>query len=159
MRRRRPPRSRTRRPRSPTRRRTRSWAGSASVARRNRASRPGKSRGSSRADMAQSELYRRGYDELKAGRYDEAKRLFAEDEAKAGTAASTRALLRDAEKRLAAGDLNGAAPLYDQLLDRNPSLPEVYFGLARISIATGKLDAAKVHATAATKLAPDAGLS
>jgi len=109
--------------------------------------------------MAQSELYRRAYEELKAGHYEEAKRLFAEDEAKAGTASATRAMLRDAEKRLAAGDLNGAAPLYDELLDRNPSLPEIYFGLARISIATGKLDAAKVHATAATKLAPGAGLS
>ena len=39
--------------------------------------------------MAQSELYRRGYEQLKAGNYEEAKRLFRENEEKAGTAYTT----------------------------------------------------------------------
>ncbi|MBN1203794.1 MAG: tetratricopeptide repeat protein [Myxococcaceae bacterium] len=109
--------------------------------------------------MAQSELYRRGYEQLKAGNYDEAKRLFREDEEQSGTASETKALLGQAEARLAQGDLRGAATLYEQLLDRNPSLPEVYLGLTRISLFTGALDAARVHATAATRLGPKLGLA
>ena len=108
--------------------------------------------------MSQSELARRGLEQLKAGNYGEAKRLFRENEEKSGTAAETRSWLKQAETLLSKGDLNGAAKLFDQTLDRNPTLPEVYLGLARISIATGQLDAARTHATAATKLAPELGL-
>lgn len=109
--------------------------------------------------MTQSELYRRGYEQLKAGNYDEARRLFLDNEEKTGTAAETKSLLKQAEKRLGEGDLNGAAKLYNELLDRNPGLPEVYQGLARVSLVTGQLDAAKVHATAATRMGPNQGLS
>jgi tetratricopeptide (TPR) repeat protein len=109
--------------------------------------------------MVQSELYRRAIEQLKAGNYEEAKRLFRDNEEKSGTAAETQALLRKGETLLAQGDLKGAAKLYEQLLERNPSLPEVYFGLARIALFTGSKDAARVHATAATRLGPELGLS
>lgn len=109
--------------------------------------------------MAQSELYRRGYEQLKAGNYEEAKRLFRENEEKSGTAAETKALLRQAETLLTQGDVNAAASLYEKLLERNPGLPEVYLGLTRISLYTGQKDAARVHATAATRLGPDQGLA
>lgn len=108
--------------------------------------------------MNQSELARRGLEQLKAGNYEEAKRLFRENEEKSGTAAETRSSLKQAETLLSRGDVNGSAKLFDQILDRNPTLPEVYFGLARISLATNQLDAARTHATAATKLAPEVGL-
>jgi tetratricopeptide (TPR) repeat protein len=107
--------------------------------------------------MAQSELYRRAYEQLKAGKYEEAKRLFRDNEEASGTAAETKAWLRQAESLLDQGDLNAAARLYEQLLERNPSLPEVYLGLTRISLATRQLDAARVHATAAMSLAPELG--
>ena len=109
--------------------------------------------------MVQTELYRRGYEQLKAGNYDEAKRLFREDEEKSGTAAETKALVSQAEQRLVDGDFQEAATLFDQLVDRNPSIPEVYLGLSRISLFTGDLDAARVHATAATRLGPHLGLA
>jgi tetratricopeptide (TPR) repeat protein len=108
--------------------------------------------------MNQSELSRRGLEQLKAGNYEEAKRLFREHEEKSGTAAETRSSLKQAETLLSRGDVNGSAKLFDQILDRNPTLPEVYLGLARISLATSQLDAARTHATAATKLAPETGL-
>jgi tetratricopeptide (TPR) repeat protein len=109
--------------------------------------------------MVQSELYRRGYEQLKAGNYEEAKRLFRENEEKSGTAAETKSLLRQAETLLTQGDVNGAAALYEKLMERNPGLPEVYLGLTRISLFTGERDAARAHATAATRLGPDQGLS
>jgi tetratricopeptide (TPR) repeat protein len=109
--------------------------------------------------MLQTELYRRGYEQLKAGNYDEAKRLFLCHEEESGTVDETRALVRQAETLLALGDLNGAATLYEQLVDRNPSLPEVYVGLARISLFTGQQDEARVHSTAAVRLGPELGLS
>jgi tetratricopeptide (TPR) repeat protein len=109
--------------------------------------------------MAQSELFRRAYDHLKAGNPNEAKRLFRENEEKTGTAAETKTQLRQAEALLAKGDLNAAARLYEQLLERNPSLPEVYFGLTRIALATGQYNSARIHATAAMTLAPDVGFS
>ncbi len=108
--------------------------------------------------MGQSELARRGFEQLKAGHYDEARRLFRENEEKAGTAAETKALVQQAEVLLSQGQLDEAAKLLEQALERNPTLPEVYFGLARISLATGKKDAARVHATAATRVAPELGL-
>ncbi len=108
--------------------------------------------------MNQSELTRRGFEQLKAGNYEEAKRLFREHEEKSGTAAETKALVRQAEALLGRGDVDGASKLFDQVLERNPTLPEAYLGLARVSLATGQLDAGRVHATAATKLAPEQGL-
>jgi len=108
--------------------------------------------------MAHRDLHQRGYEQLKAGNYEEAKRLFRDHEERSGTAAETRTLLRQAEARLAAGDVKDAAVRYEQVLERNPSLPEVYLGLARISLLTGQLDAARVHATAAMRLGPDVGL-
>jgi tetratricopeptide (TPR) repeat protein len=109
--------------------------------------------------MVQSELYRRGYEQLKAGNYEEARRLFRENEEKSGTAAETKALLRQAETLLAQGDVNGAASLYEKVMERNPGLPEAYLGLTRISLFTGQREAARVHATAATRLGPDQGLA
>ncbi|HLL06706.1 MAG TPA: tetratricopeptide repeat protein [Myxococcaceae bacterium] len=109
--------------------------------------------------MAQSELFRRAYAQLKAGNAAEARRLFRENEERTGTATETTALLRQAEQHLTQGDLNGAARLYEQLLERNPALPEVYFGLTRIALGTGRYDAARTHATAAMTLAPEVGLT
>lgn len=109
--------------------------------------------------MAQSELYKRGFEQMRAGNFEEARRLFKENEDKAGTAAETAGLLQKAEAKLAAGDVKTAATLYDQVLDRNPSLPETYLGLARIALFTNDAESAKVHATAATKLAPKSGMS
>lgn len=109
--------------------------------------------------MATTELFQRGLDQLKAGNYEEAKKLFKENEDKAGTTAATLGLVQNADAKLAAGDVPAASKLYEQALDRNPSLPEVYLGLTRIALFTGQLDEAKVHATAATRLAPKQGLS
>jgi tetratricopeptide (TPR) repeat protein len=109
--------------------------------------------------MVETELYKRGYEQLKAGNYEEAKRLFRANEEAAGTAAETKALLRQAETRLAQGDVNSAARIYEQLVDRNPSLPEVYLGLTRISLFTQQHDGARVHATAAVRLGPELGSS
>lgn len=109
--------------------------------------------------MSQSELYKRGFEQLKAGNYEEARRLFKENEDKAGTTAATLGLVQKAEAQLAAGDVKSAAALYEQVLDRNPSIPETYLGLARLALFTNDLESAKVHATAATRLAPKTGLA
>jgi tetratricopeptide (TPR) repeat protein len=109
--------------------------------------------------MIQSELYRRGHEQLKAGHYEEAKRLFHENEESSGTAAETKSLLQQAEKRLGEGDLAGASKLYGQLLDRNPALAGAYHGLTRISLVTGQMEAAQVHANAAVRVGADQGLS
>ena len=111
--------------------------------------------------MPQSELYRRAYEQLKAGNYDEAKRLFRDDEEKSGTAAETKALVRQAETRLAEGNLQRRRPRStSSIVERNPSLPEVYLGLsAHQPLHRGSMDAARVHATAAVRLGPDLGLS
>jgi tetratricopeptide (TPR) repeat protein len=109
--------------------------------------------------MAPSELFQSGAQALKAGNYEEARRLFEENEAKAGTASATLALLQRAEGKLREGDLPVAATLFEQALDRNPSLTDAYLGLARVALFTGEAEAAKVHATAATRLSPRLGLS
>lgn len=108
--------------------------------------------------MTQSDLSRRGFEQLKAGNYDEARRLFRDNEEKSGTAAETKSLLKQAEALLGQGNLDVAAKLFQQVLERNPTLTEAYLGLARLSLATGALEAARVHATAATRLAPEVGL-
>jgi tetratricopeptide (TPR) repeat protein len=104
--------------------------------------------------MAPSSHFQRGVEQLKAGNYAEARKLFAESEAAAGTVEKTKADLAQAEAKLAAGDVGGAAALYEAVLDRNPGLPEVYLGLARIGLFTGKAEDARTHARAATQLAP-----
>lgn len=109
--------------------------------------------------MANTELFQRGLDQLKAGNYEEARKLFRENEEKAGTAAATMGLIQNADAKLTAGDVSSASKLYEQALDRNPSLPEVYLGLARVALFTQQFDEAMVHATAATRLAPRQGLS
>jgi tetratricopeptide (TPR) repeat protein len=109
--------------------------------------------------MAQSELYQCGLEQLRAGHFDEATRCFAMNEQKAGEAARTAALLRQAEALLAKGELEAAAGLFEQVLERNPSLAGAYLGLTRISLAAGELAAARVHATAASSLAPTHGLA
>lgn len=108
--------------------------------------------------MGQTELYRKGLEELKAGRYAEARRLFDENEAKAGTAKETQALLAEASKHLTAGALEPAVEILTRLLDRNPGIAETYLGLARIAMRTGRFKDAKTHATAAVKVAPQLGL-
>lgn len=104
--------------------------------------------------MAQTELFRQGLAELKAGRYAEARKLFAENEEKTGTTAKSKDLLKKAEANLAAGKLDEAASQLDELLDLNPTNPDVYFGLARIALFTGQVADAKTHAMAAVKVAP-----
>jgi len=108
--------------------------------------------------MATETAYDQGLNALKAGNYAEARKLFDEHEMRAGTAARTRELLDQAEARLQAGEVGPAAAAYEAALERNPGLPETYLGLTRIALFTGKVDAARVHATAATKLAPTLAL-
>lgn len=104
--------------------------------------------------MAQSETFRQGLAELKAGRFAEARKLFAQDEEKAGTTAQSKDLLRQAEANLTAGKIDVAADQLNTLLERNPTVPEVYVGLARIALFTGQLAEAKTHAMAAVKVGP-----
>lgn len=108
--------------------------------------------------MADSETFSRGERALRAGQYDEAKALFRQDEETKGTLADSLARLQTADARLAAGDVNGAAQLYEAVLERNPSTAEAYAGLARVALFSQQLDAAKVHAMAAVRLAPRHGL-
>ncbi len=107
-----------------------------------------------RGQMPTETAYDRGLQALKAGKYAEARKLFDEHEAKVGSLAKTREQLDQAEARLAAGEVGPAAALYEIVLEKNPGLPETYLGLTRVALFTGKLDAARTHADAATKLAP-----
>ncbi len=109
--------------------------------------------------MEQTELFRQGLAELKASRFAEARRLFAENEEKTGTTAQSKQLLREAEANLAAGKLDEGAEQLNTLLERNPTIPEVYVGLARVAIFTNLLADARTHAMAAVKVAPQLGLS
>ncbi len=109
--------------------------------------------------MTQSALFHEGFTALKSGRYADARRLFAENEKAAGTTVANVTLLREAEAALAKGALDVAASKYQQVLDRNPSLTEAYVGLSRIGLFTKQLESAKVHATAATRLGPEIGMS
>ena len=59
--------------------------------------------------MAQTELFRQGLTELKAGRFAEARKLFVENEEKTGTTAQSKDLLKQAEAALTAGNLDLAA--------------------------------------------------
>ncbi len=108
--------------------------------------------------MTQSELSRRGFEELKAGNYEEARRLFRDNEEKTGTSAETQSMLEEAEAALGRNEPDVAAQLFEQVLQRNPTLTDAYIGLARISLATGELEAARVHSTAATRVGPEVGL-
>lgn len=107
-----------------------------------------------RGPMATETAYERGLEKLKAGNYAEARRLFEEHEAKAGTAGKTQQQLDQAEAKLSAGDVAGAAGLFEGVLKSNPGLPGAYLGLTRVALFGGKVDAARTHAEAATKLAP-----
>lgn len=106
-----------------------------------------------------TELFEKGLAELKAGNFGEARRLFTQNEEQLGTTQKTRELVRDAEQALYQGQLDVAAEALDQVLDRNPSIPEAYLGLARIALFTGQKSEARTHATAATKVAPQVGMS
>ncbi|HEY1088493.1 MAG TPA: tetratricopeptide repeat protein [Archangium sp.] len=106
-----------------------------------------------------TELFEKGLAELKAGNYGEARKLFTQNEEKLGTASKTKEMVREADAALFQGKLDVAAETLDQVLDRNPSIPEAYLGLARIALFTGQKGEAKTHATAATKIAPQLGLS
>ncbi len=108
--------------------------------------------------MAHSERFQAAERALKSGAYDEARKLFREDEEARGSLLDTRAKLQAADGKLAAGDLNAAAALYEAVLERNPSMAEAYAGLCRISLFTNQLDAAKMHAMAAVRLSPRHGL-
>ncbi|MBE2249449.1 MAG: tetratricopeptide repeat protein [Myxococcus sp.] len=108
--------------------------------------------------MAHSQTFQRAERALKAGSYDEAKKLFREDEEANGSVSDTRAKLQAAEAKLAAGDVNAAAALYEAVLEVNPSIADAYAGLARVALFTNQLDAAKVHAMAAVRLAPRQGV-
>jgi tetratricopeptide (TPR) repeat protein len=108
--------------------------------------------------MTRSEAYRRGEAALKAGAYEEARRLFRADEDAHGTSTDSAAKLQAAEAKLKEGDVPGAAALFEAVLDRNPATAQAYAGLARLALATGELDAAKVHAMACVRLAPTLGL-
>lgn len=112
-----------------------------------------------RCPLAQTELYRRGLESLRAGRFEEATRCFASNEREAGEAAKTAALLRQADELLEGRQLEAAARLFESVLQRNPSFVAAYHGLARIALASGATDAARVHAAAASKLAPAHGLA
>lgn len=107
-----------------------------------------------RGSMAAQTPYDEGLQALKAGDFARGRKLLDEHEAQTGTAEKSRAQLDQAQGKLAAGDVNGAAVLFEEVLRRNPGIPETYLGLARVALFAGKVDAARVHADAATKLAP-----
>ena len=109
--------------------------------------------------MGQTELFRQGLAELKAGRFAEARKLFNENEEKTGTAKETRELLKTAEANLAAGKLDDGAQQLQAVLERNPGLPEVYVGLARVALFTGQLKDARTHAMGAVKVGPQLPLA
>ncbi|MCA2981077.1 MAG: tetratricopeptide repeat protein [Myxococcaceae bacterium] len=108
--------------------------------------------------MPRSDVYRRGEAALRAGASEEAWRLFSADEEAQGTAADSAGKREAAEARLQDGDVAGAVALFEVVLERNPATAEAYAGLARLALATGQLDAAKVHALACVRLAPALGL-
>ena len=107
-----------------------------------------------RGSMAAQTPYDRGLKALKAGDFAEGRRLFDEHEGQTGTAQKTRAQLDMAEARMAAGDVAGAAALFEEVLKRNPGLPDSYLGMTRVALLKGQVEAARIHADAATKLAP-----
>lgn len=109
--------------------------------------------------MAPTTLFSQALVELKAGRFAEAKKLFAENEEKTGTTTQTKDLLRQAEVNLLAGNVDLAGPQFVSVLERNPTLPEVYIGLARIALFTGQRAEARTHAMGAVKVGPQLGLS
>lgn len=109
--------------------------------------------------MATNDLFTKGLAELKAGRIAEARKLFTQSEDQAGTSADSKKLLQQAEANLSAGKLDVAARGFNTVLERNPTVPEVYTGLARIALFTSQLGDAKVHASAAVKVGPQLGLS
>lgn len=109
--------------------------------------------------MAPTDLFKQGLAELKAGRVAAARRLFVENEEKAGTTAQSKDLLQKAEVNLFAGKLDVAAQQLNTVLERNPTTPEVYLGLTRVAIFTGQLADARTHAMAAVKVGPQLGLS
>ncbi|MCL2012107.1 MAG: tetratricopeptide repeat protein [Cystobacterineae bacterium] len=109
--------------------------------------------------MAKSKLYQRASEEITAGHYEEAKRLFLKNEEELGTAAETLSLLQQADNLLTKGEIVPAAQLYEQVLDRNPSLVGVYLGLTRIALFNGQMEAAKIHAQAAARMGPNNGLA
>ncbi|MCL2625469.1 MAG: tetratricopeptide repeat protein [Cystobacterineae bacterium] len=109
--------------------------------------------------MAKNELYRRASEELKAGNYEEAKRLFLKHEEESGTAAETPSLLQRADELFTKGEVVQATQLYEQILNRNPSLVGVYLGFARIALLTGQMEAAKIHAQAAVRIGPGNGMA
>lgn len=109
--------------------------------------------------MKDSASLRQGLDALKAGRYADARKLFDEHEAEAGTAKETRALLAQAEANLAAGRVDDAAEQLVAAVERNPGLAEAYVSLSRIALFTGQNADARTHATAAVKLGPQLPLA
>ena len=109
--------------------------------------------------MAQTELFQQGLVELKAGHFVEARRIFAENEEKTGTSKESKQLLREAEAHLASGEVDLGAEKLNTVLERNPTLYEVYVGLARVAIFTGQLADARTHAMGAVKVAPQVGLA
>lgn len=104
--------------------------------------------------MAHTELFKKAIAELQAHRYAEAKKLFDENEQKQGTAAATKAALKEAEAALAKGDLEVATQKYNAVLEANPGIVECHVGLGRIAMFTGRFDDARTFGTAAMKLAP-----
>lgn len=106
-----------------------------------------------------TELYLKGTRQLKAGQYEEAKRSFRENEEKSGTSGQTAMLLQQAERALNDGALKDAAAQYASVMMRNPGIADAYVGLARVALFNNQLKAARLHATAATRLAPQHGLA
>ena len=109
--------------------------------------------------MAKSKLYERATEAMKAGNYEEAKRLFLQSEEEAGTLRETPSLLQQAENCLTEGEVVKATQLYEKVLERNPSLIEVYLGFARIALFTGQTEAARIHAQAAVRMGPSNGMA
>ena len=99
-------------------------------------------------------LFQRGLELLKAGKHSEAQKVFAENEAREGTTADTQALLGEAEAFLAEENWAEAAGAYEAVLERNPGRVEAYLGLTRLGLFSGQPEDARVHAVAATQLAP-----
>lgn len=108
--------------------------------------------------MAHTPLFEQGLSELRSGRYAEARALFDQNEAQAGTTEDTRKQIAESEALITEGRIDIAAQKLAALLDRNPALVEPYLGLARISLFTGQVEDARTHASAAVRVGPQVGL-
>jgi Tfp pilus assembly protein PilF len=103
--------------------------------------------------------FERGLQQLKTGDVASAKVSFEQFEASQGGASRTQGVLAAGEAAMAKGQWDVAATSFSQALERNPTRPESYVGLARVSLVLGQVADAEVHAKGAIKVGPQHALA